>query len=87
VLFKDDMVAKSAPGSQLVLNANAELKTDGDATIDAMKIEASGKTQASLKVGGSSVQASPAGVDVAGAMVNVNGNAMVSVSAPVVKIG
>jgi type VI secretion system secreted protein VgrG len=87
VLLDANVLAQSKAGSSVVLDGNATMKTDGDATVDGMKVEGKGKTQASIVVGASSVAAAPAGVDVAGAAVNVNGTGNVAVMAPSIKIG
>jgi type VI secretion system secreted protein VgrG len=79
--------AKAKMAAELQLDSNALLKANADVTLDGMNVTAKGKVQATVQVGGSSVQCSPAGTQVGGPMVNVNGTAMVSIGGPMIKIG
>ncbi len=79
--------AQSQASAQMQLDTNALLKANADVTLDGLNVTAKGKVQATLQVGGSSVQCSPAGTQVGGPMVNVNGTGMVSIAGPMIKIG
>jgi type VI secretion system secreted protein VgrG len=81
--------ADSQMSAQLKLDTNALMKATADVTLDGLNVTAKGQMQASLQggAGTSSVQCSPAGTQVGGPMVNVNGQAMVSIGGPMIKIG
>lgn len=79
--------AQSQAAAELQLDTNALIKANADVTLDGLNVTAKGKVQATLQVGGSSVQCSPAGTQVGGPMVNVNGTGMVSIAGPMIKIG
>ncbi len=87
VLLDANVLAKSNASAQMVLDSSAKINANADVTLDGMTVAATGKTQASLTVGSSSVKLSPAGADVAGGMVNVNGTGMVAIGGPMIKIG
>lgn len=87
VLLDGNVLAESSGGTSIVLDGNAAMCSPGDVVLDGMTIAGTGKTEASFTVGGQSAKLTPASVDVAGAMVNVNGNTMVSIAAPMIKIG
>ncbi len=87
LLLDPNVLAKSKQNAELLLDTNALLKATADVTLDGLNVAAKGKVQATLEVGGSSVQCSPAGTQVGGPMVNVNGTAMVSIGGPMIKIG
>jgi type VI secretion system secreted protein VgrG len=82
-----DVLAKSKMSAQLQLDTNALVKANADVTLDGMNVTAQGKMQATVQVGGSSVQCSQVGTQVGGPMVNVNGTGMVSIGGPMIKIG
>jgi len=79
VLIDDNVLAKSSAGSKLLLDG-------GTATLEADKFIGTGKTEASLASGSSSLKLTPATADIAAAKTNVNGTGMVSIAAPLVKI-
>jgi type VI secretion system secreted protein VgrG len=87
LLLDANVLAESSGKSQMVLDANALVKSNADVIIDGMSVTAKGKTQATMQVGGSSFQCSPAGSNVAGPTINVNGTGMVSIAGPMIKIG
>jgi type VI secretion system secreted protein VgrG len=87
VKLNADVTAESSGHSKVVLDGNAAVSsTTGNVTLDGLQVKGTGKTQASLAAGPSSVQLSPASADLKGAMTNVQGTGMVSISAPMVKI-
>jgi type VI secretion system secreted protein VgrG len=86
VLLDGNVLVASKQGSQVVLDANAAVSTDADVILDGMKITGTGKTEASLTVGGSSVKLTPASTDIAGTMVNVNGSGMVAITSGMIKL-
>jgi type VI secretion system secreted protein VgrG len=87
VKLTTDVTAESNGKSKLTLDANAALKsTTGNVTLEGLAVEGKGTTSAKLGAGPSSVELSPASADLKGAMVNVNGTGMVSISGPLVKI-
>ncbi len=85
-LFDANLCAQSNAGDQILLDGNVAISSSGNVTLDGMTVAATGKTEASIAAGGSSVKATPASADVAGAMVNVNGSGMVSIAGGMVKI-
>lgn len=87
VLLDANVLVKSNANAQMVLDSNAAISANADVTLEGMTVAGTGKTQASLGVASNSVKLSPAGADVAGAMVNVNGTGMVSIGGPMIKIG
>jgi type VI secretion system secreted protein VgrG len=86
-LLDGNVLAQSSGNSSLLLDSNAAITSNGDVTLDGMTVTGSGKTQATLQVTSNSVQCSPAGTVVGGNTVNINGNGMVSVAGPLIKIG
>lgn len=69
------------------LDGNAAMTSSGNVVLDGATVAGTGKTEASLGAGGSSVALSPASADLAGPMVNVNGSGMVTIAGAMVKIG
>lgn len=87
VLCDANVLAASAKGtSSLLLDGKATLNANGDVILTGATVAGTGKTEASLTSGGSSVKLSPASADLAGSMANVNGSGMVSISGGMVKI-
>lgn len=88
VLLDDKVLAASAQSASILLDANvAAQASSGDVAIGGLNVSAIGKMKATIGISGSAVECSPPGTTVSGAMVNVNGNAMVSIAAPMIKIG
>jgi len=88
VLLDDHVLAASAQSASVMLDANVTaVASSGDVAISGMNVSATGKMKATIGIGASAVECSPPGTTVSGAMVNVNGNAMVSIAAPMIKIG
>jgi type VI secretion system secreted protein VgrG len=73
VVLDDKATVQSKDGAQVVLDKNALVKAAGGAnvTIDGTKIQVAGQSEATMSAGGS-VKASAAGVDIAGAKINLN---------------
>ncbi|RYZ08189.1 MAG: type VI secretion system tip protein VgrG [Myxococcales bacterium] len=85
-LLDANLCAQSNAGDQLLMDGNVAISSSGNVTLDGATVAGTGKTEASLTSGGSSVKATPASVDVASSMVNVNGSGMVSIAGGMVKI-
>jgi hypothetical protein len=81
------VVAKSKQSAELKLESDATLKSNTTVLLDGAKLTGTGKQEASFTVGGQSVKLTPASIDAAGATINVNGTGMVSIGAPMIKIG
>jgi hypothetical protein len=81
------VVAKAKQGGELKLESDATLTSPTTITLDGKDVKAIGKTEASLTVADQSVKLTPASVDTAGKMVNVNGMTMVTIAGPTIKIG
>jgi len=87
VKLTTDVTAESNGKSKLTLDANAALKsTTGNVTLEGLQVEGKGQMGAKIQGPTGSVECSAASTDVKGAMVNVNGQAMVSIAGPLVKI-
>ena len=79
---------ESIGGNQNVdVSSNFQLKAGSNITIKASggKIEASSPTTIELKVGASKIKITPAGVEISGPQIKINGTAMVEVKGPMVK--
>ncbi|HYJ09945.1 MAG TPA: hypothetical protein VEX18_13075, partial [Polyangiaceae bacterium] len=78
-LVDANILGKSQGGSKLLVDASS-------VTLEATKISVTGKAEVALAGGASSLKLTPASADLKGAMTNVNGTGLVSISAPLVKI-
>jgi type VI secretion system secreted protein VgrG len=78
---------QSSGKSQMLLDGDASVSTNGTVGLTGAKITGNGKQEVGLAGGGSTLSLTAASADLAGKQVNVNGQGVVSIGGPMVKIG
>jgi len=87
VLFDANVNMLSAAGDQVLMDGSVKISGVASVEVSSPKIVCTGEAEASITVGGQSVKLTPASADIGGAMVNVQGQSLVSIKATSIMVG
>jgi len=87
VLFDPNVKMVSSAGDELLLDGSVKISGVASVEVSSPKIVCTGEAEASITVGGQSVKLTPASADIGGAIVNVQGQSLVSIKATSIMIG
>jgi type VI secretion system secreted protein VgrG len=87
LLLYGNACVTSKDGTKLLLDPNAAITTGGEVIMEGAAIKGTGQNEVVMAGGGSSCELNQSGATVSGGMVTINGQSMVSVAGPMIKIG